>query len=76
MSKIGNEARLILSLAEEKVKNDKTALAKEIDYLAQTGNEKHSARQDWRTALEFGYRIGIEHYKETINRVVTRIEDR
>jgi hypothetical protein len=76
MAKVGNEAKLILSLAKEKVKNAHDDLDRELRYIAMKGNEQHPVRQSNEEALKYGYRLGIKVYQDNIDNVVRNIEER
>jgi hypothetical protein len=73
MAKIGNETKLILNLAEERVKNSKK-LAEETECRGRPGN--YPENLDWKTAFAIGYRIGVQEYKNTLLLVVRSLEER
>lgn len=76
MAKVGNEAILILRLAEEKMNNDLSVLNQEIRYIEAPGNQTCSCRTDWKEALKKGYTLGVRQYKDTLSNVVRGIENR
>ena len=68
MAKVGNEARLILSLAEERVKRE---LDKRSDWAWKS---IHS--EDWLNGWTAGVEAGIETYQIALHDVVSELEGR
>jgi len=73
MAKIGNETRLILKLAKEKM-SAAPKLADEIDLLGMPGN--HPENLTWQEAVKAGYYVGRAAYEEELNWIIRDLERR
>ena len=71
MAKIGNETRLVLKLAKERVQNSKRFL-EELNFRELPGN--YPERFTWQSALEVGYRTGINEYQKELDGIVLELE--
>jgi len=64
MAKIGNEARLILKLAESKT----------FDYLTGKVVTEHTAHSPCSEEHRKGVAIGIQIYRDVLNEIITELE--
>lgn len=68
MSKIGNEARLIIKLAEEKTKTPQSEVKREYDRLVEAG------QKDKADMMMMGYNAGIDYYRRIIRDITLSLE--
>jgi len=73
MARIGNEARLILKLAEEKIASC-PKLTEEQNFRSQPGN--HPEKVSLSEAIKIGYLRGIRSYIEVLSSIVAGLEDK
>lgn len=73
MAKIGNETRLILKLANERIKAS-GRLQEELEFRGLPGN--YPEQFTWQSALEVGYRTAIKEYRDILSFIVDELENR
>ena len=73
MAKIGNETRLIIKLAKERM-SAAPKLAEEIDFLGSPGN--HPENLSWSEAVKAGYYVGRTAYEGILEKIVEDLEGR